>query len=393
MTVVWFVVGVFVGALAVAAVLRSRSTAVRPLSLANPTEVVRPVDAESDTTETHVAAALDALPLGVLVFDREGREVLRNRAAVVGTGQTHANVIVDAAVRRLVARALGGAAGDEEVKLAGPPATVLVVRASPLADGGVIATVEDVSVRSRLDAVRTDFVANVSHELRTPVGAVSVLAETLEGETDDEVVLRLVRRMIDETVRMSRTIDDLLELSRIEMGGELLAVPVDLGALVDDIAGRHQDLAARSGVKVLATNPRGADVTVEGDPHQIDSAVSNLVENAVKYSLEGGTVTVAVEPRDTTVAVEVRDEGIGIPSASLDRVFERFYRVDRARSRTTGGTGLGLSIVRHIVTNHGGEVNVTSREGEGSTFTLVFPRKQPLTTAKMNSDERGGVHG
>lgn len=387
MTVFWFVVGVVVGVLATAAVVRARSSSSRADEVAPAAEV------ESDSAATQVAAALDALPLGVLVFDSDGREVLRNRAAVVGTGQTHANVIVDSSVRRLVARALGGAAGDEEVKLAGPPSTVLVVRASPLVDGGVIATVEDVSVRSRLDAVRTDFVANVSHELRTPVGAVSVLAETLEGETDDEVVLRLVRRMIDETVRMSRTIDDLLELSRIEMGGELLAVPVDLGALVDDIAGRHQDLAARSGVKVIAVNPRGADVTVEGDPHQIDSAVSNLVENAVKYSLEGGTVTVSVEPRDSAVAVDVRDEGIGIPAASLDRVFERFYRVDRARSRTTGGTGLGLSIVRHIVTNHGGEVNVTSREGEGSTFTVVFPRTQALSRTKMNSDERGGVDG
>lgn len=387
MTAFWFVVGVVLGAFIVTAVVRARSSTERPVAVAPE------VEAERSSGVTRVEAALDALPLGVLVFDAAGREVLRNRAAVVGTGQTHANVIVDAAVRRLVARALGGAAGDEEVKLAGPPATVLVVRASPLADGGVIATVEDVSVRSRLDAVRTDFVANVSHELRTPVGAVSVLAETLEGETDDEVVLRLVRRMIDETVRMSRTIDDLLELSRIEMGGELLTVQVDLGALVDDIAGRHQDLAARSGVTVVAKNPRGADVSVEGDPHQIDSAVSNLVENAVKYSLDGGTVTVTVEPRGSVVAVEVRDEGIGIPAASLDRVFERFYRVDRARSRTTGGTGLGLSIVRHIVTNHGGEVNVASREGEGSTFTVVFPRKQSRSATKMNGDERGGVDG
>lgn len=387
MSLFWFLVGVVAGAGIVVVYSSLRTQRSRP-------ELVEERTIESPTTvTTPVEAALDALPLGVLVFDARGNEVLRNKVATVGTGQTHANVIVDAAVRRLVARARGGVAGDEEVKLAGPPSTVLVVRASPLSDGGVIATVEDVSVRSRLDAVRTDFVANVSHELRTPVGAVSVLAETLEGETDDEVVLRLVRRMIDETVRMSRTIDDLLELSRIEMGGELLTVSVDLGSLVDDIAGRHADLAARSGVTIVAVNPRGADVTVEGDPHQIDSAISNLVENAVKYSLEGGTVTVAVVPGPASVAVEVRDEGIGIPAASLDRVFERFYRVDRARSRTTGGTGLGLSIVRHIVTNHGGEVNVASREGEGSTFTAVFPRKHGGSPSKMNSNERGDVNG
>lgn len=387
MTLVWFIVGVAVGVAVVALIVWRRGVA------EGPTGAPVLVEMQQAPDDTPVQAAFDALPLGVLVFDADGREVLRNKAVVVGTGQTHANVIVDAAVRRLVARARGGVPGDEEIKLAGPPATVLVVRASPLTEGGVIATVEDVSVRSRLDAVRTDFVANVSHELRTPVGAVSVLAETLEGETDDEVVLRLVRRMIDETVRMSRTIDDLLELSRIEMGGELVAVPVDLGSLVDDIAGRHVELAARSGLKVVTVNPRGADVTVEGDPHQIDSAISNLVENAVKYSLEGGTVTVTVEPRASAVAVEVRDEGIGIPAASLDRVFERFYRVDRARSRTTGGTGLGLSIVRHIVTNHGGEVNVTSREGEGSTFTLVFPRTRPASPTMMNVNERSGVDG
>lgn len=388
----WFLLGVSLGAAVTALVLARTNLLTARRSRTETFQPVEPLPDESISAAGRVSTALDALPLGVVVFDIGGAEVFRNRAAILGTGQTHGDVLVDAAVRRLVARARGGAAMEEEVKLAGPPPTVLVVRASPLPDGGVISTVEDVSARSRIDAVRTDFVANVSHELRTPVGAVSVLAETLEGETDDEVVLRLVRRMIDETVRMSRTIDGLLELSRIEMGGDLLAARVDLDALVDDIAGRYAELASRSGVTVEVAPPRG-DAVVEGDPHQLASALSNLVENAVKYSLEGGKVTVSVVPSPGSVAVEVRDEGIGIPAASLDRVFERFYRVDRARSRTTGGTGLGLSIVRHIVTNHGGEVNVTSREGEGSTFTVSLPRKLVAVAPMMNSNERGDVHG
>jgi two-component system sensor histidine kinase SenX3 len=201
---------------------------------------------------------------------------------------------------------------------------------------------------------------------------VSVLAETIEGETDDEVVLRLVRRMIEETDRMRRTIDDLLELSRIEMGGEALVSRVDLSIVARDVVERYSSLASRAGVALGFGEPTGPS-WVEGDAHQLASAVGNLVENAVKYSSPGGTVLVHVRPEGGHVVVEVADQGIGIPAASLDRIFERFYRVDRARSRETGGTGLGLAIVRNIVNNHGGEVNVTSREGEGSTFTLRFP--------------------
>ncbi len=392
MSAFWFLLGVVAGAVVgvSAAVRIGRHSRVDRAE----TDVVESGTAPALTAvPALVRAALDALPLGVLVFDGSGQEVLRNSVAVVGTGQTHVNVLIDAAVRRLVSRALRGGTGDEEVKLAGPPATVFVVRAAPLSDGGAIATVEDVTVRWRLDAVRTDFVANVSHELRTPVGAVSVLAETLEGETDDEGMLRLVRRMIDETGRMSRTIDDLLELSRIEMGGELLATSVDLESMVEDVAERYREIAGRSGVAIDVVGSHAGAATVEGDPHQISSAVSNLVENAVKYSLDGGRVTIAVVPGATDVSVEVRDEGIGIPAASLDRVFERFYRVDRARSRTTGGTGLGLSIVRHIVTNHGGEVNVVSREGEGSVFTVTLPRKQRSDAPMMDTNERGGIDG
>jgi two-component system sensor histidine kinase SenX3 len=324
--------------------------------------------AESDETLN----VLDALPLGVVVVGIDGQEVFRNRAAAEVTGMRHVDVLVEEVIERLVRLASIGQLGSEQIELAGPPQRVLDVRVTPLPEGGSIATIDDITERWMLDQVRTDFVANVSHELKTPVGAISVLAETIEGETEDELVLRLVRRMIIESERMSRTIDELLELSRIEMGGEMLSAPVDLNDVVSEAIDRAQPLATRQGVAIEFEKSMNAPL-MNGDHFQLVSAVSNIVDNAVKYSDKGDLVAVSVTSTDGAVEVQVTDQGIGIPMGSLERIFERFYRVDRARSRGTGGTGLGLSIVRHVVTNHGGEVNVRSREGEGSTFILRFP--------------------
>ena len=238
-----------------------------------------------------------------------------------------------------------------------------------------MATITDITQQWRLDQVRTDFVANVSHELKTPVGALSVLAETIEGETDDELVLRLVRRMVQETQRMAVTIEDLLELSRIEMGEQMLVADVDLHDVVAEVIERTNPIAAQKNVGLQLVGA-GERTMVLGSFPQLVSAVGNLVDNAIKYSDEGQPVVITVVASDEHAEVHVVDAGIGIPMTSLDRIFERFYRVDRARSRGTGGTGLGLSIVRHVATNHGGEVNVTSREGEGSTFSLVLPRRK-----------------
>lgn len=339
------------------------------------------------TIEDELRRSLEALPIGVVAFHADGSVLVRNARADTATGVRHADLLVESTIERLSRTARAGTAAEEQVTLAGPPRRVLNVRAMPVEPGGAVVSVEDVTERHRLDAVRTDFVANVSHELRTPVGAVSVLAETLEGEVQDETLLRLVRRMQTETARMTRTIDDLLELSRIEMGGEMLVGPVNLAEVAREAAERYSDLAGRSGVTVEVRGVEG-DATVTGDAHQLASVVGNLVENAIKYSPEGRKVLVTVIPSVHEVEVEVHDQGIGIPSASLDRIFERFYRVDRARSRVTGGTGLGLSIVRNIVTNHGGEVNVTSREGEGSIFTVSIPRNGPLAVDILEADER-----
>lgn len=383
---VWFFVGLVVGVVAgvvVSARVRARSGESGP-------ESVSERHGGSVAVDSGLRRSLEALPIGVVVLDPLGRVLARNSRADAATGVRHADVLVESTVERLSRIALAGAIGEEQVTLVGPPQRVFEVRATPVSGGGALVLVEDVTERYRLDAVRTDFVANVSHELRTPVGAVSVLAETLEGEVQDETLLRLVRRMQTETDRMARTIDDLLELSRIEMGGEMRVGPVNLAEVAREATDRYGDLARRSGVSIEMRAIDG-DATVDGDAHQLASAIGNLVENAIKYSTEGGKVLATVLPSIDRVDVEVHDQGIGIPAASLDRIFERFYRVDRARSRVTGGTGLGLSIVRNIVTNHGGEVNVTSREGEGSTFTLSIPRSMSRDSVILGVDERNGA--
>lgn len=317
---------------------------------------------------------LGALQLGIVVVDARGKEMYRNAAAEDITGARHADVLVDAIVERLLATASFGVSVTERIQLAGPPQRILVVAALPLNGGEAMATINDITQQWRLDQVRTDFVANVSHELKTPVGALSVLAETIEGETEDVLILRLVKRMVLETQRMAVTIDDLLELSRIEMGEQILFVDVDLNDVVSEVIERTTPAAIHKGVALHLVGT-SAKVLVSGNFPQLVSAVGNLVINAIKYSDKGQLVTVSLASTDDTVEITVEDKGIGIPMASLDRIFERFYRVDRARSRGTGGTGLGLSIVRHVATNHGGQVNVRSREGEGSTFCLVLPRQ------------------
>jgi len=361
--IVGVVCGIFVGF-----VVRDRTRRPRVAS----TPVVNEPEL-SDGSEAEIRVLLDALPMGVVVLLPEGQERFRNKVAMSITGARHADVLIEAASEKLLLLALRGLESREQIQLAGPPQRVIEVRAIPLTDGGAIAIMDDVTERWRIDQVRTDFVANVSHELKTPVGAISVLAETIEGETDDELVLRLTGRMVIEAQRMSRTIDDLLELSRIELGGEMLTVDLDMADVTAEAVERVSPIAMRKGVPLLLKSEKGIAI-VSGDFFQLVSAIANLVENAVKYSDQTHQVEVRVLTTDTTVSVEVEDRGIGIPADSIDRIFERFYRVDRARNRATGGTGLGLSIVRHVATNHGGEVNVRSREGEGSTFILQIPR-------------------
>ncbi len=253
---------------------------------------------------------------------------------------------------------------------------MLLLSAFPLGDGervdGAVVVTDDVSERRRLEAIRRDFVANISHELKTPVGALGLLADTIVAEDDAVVVRRLAERMTVEAFRVGRIIDDLLDLSRIEAEESPTREPVPVHAVVAEAIERVRPLASARGIAVDHHDvPRWH--TVKGDRRQLVSALANLLDNACKYSDGGSTVEVRSWEEGDVVEVEVRDHGIGIPARDLERVFERFYRVDRARSRETGGTGLGLAIVRHVATNHNGDVHVASREGEGSVFTLRVP--------------------
>jgi two-component system, OmpR family, sensor histidine kinase SenX3 len=319
--------------------------------------------------------AIEALPHAVVVCDQAGAVVLRNRRSLDVEGGRHAAALVDRAIEEVVAAGGGVRPATQTLELHGPPPRTLQVTGTPMGRGdrplGTVVLVDDVSELRRLEAMRRDFVANVSHELRTPVGAMGVLAETLADERDPDVMRRLAGRITAEAERAGRLIDGLLDLSRIEAGG-VVRSRLEIGAVVAAAAERMAPLAQQLGVEVVVPGtPEGA--TLDGDEHQLVSAVANLLENAVKYSESGSSVEVRTSASPGWVEVIVADHGVGIPAKDLERVFERFYRVDQARSRDTGGTGLGLSIVRHVTTNHGGEIVVESEEGIGSVFTLRLP--------------------
>jgi len=321
---------------------------------------------------------LDALLQAVVIHDGNGRVVFRNRHAEDLATPRHSDALAARAVDELLhAVAAGGGRTGRTLELHGPPRRVLDLIGEAIEDSegavvGAIAVIDDISERRRLDAVRRDFVANVSHELRTPVGALTLLAEALKDEHEQAVVDRLAGRIADEAERVGRIIEDLLDLSRMEADTSLPGDAVPIAVAVARAVERVQHGADQHGVEV-SINCESEETEVRGDERQLISAIANLLDNAVKYSDVNTVVSVGIARDGAWVDVAVRDEGIGIPSSDLERVFERFYRVDRARSRQTGGTGLGLSIVRHVANNHGGEVTVEPREGEGSTFTLRLP--------------------
>ena len=342
--------------------------------------------------------SLDKLPLGLVLCDESGAVIYRNESASVLMESRGGDALAAQAVTDLLAQAWEKGEAERSLDLYGPPRKTLGVRADLIDDGrrplGVIAIIEDVTERKRLDEVRRDFIANVSHELKTPMGALGLLAETLMDEKDKEVAKRLADRIHTEAFRVSRIIDDLLDLSRLESELEPPTDPVPVNLAIVEAADRVRSSAEHQKI-TLVVEDLEPPVTIKGDRRQLVSALHALLENAINYSPEGSTVTLkgtvveagheppdgdrpmassseeAVEGR--TVRLTVTDRGMGIPAADLDRIFERFYRVDRGRSRETGGTGLGLAIVRHVAVNHSGAVEVISREGEGAAFTLVLP--------------------
>jgi two-component system sensor histidine kinase SenX3 len=341
-----------------------------------------------------LAQALDALHQGVVLCDEQGQIVYRNLLAESFAGARHAEALAEQAIGELLnTAAVDGEQRSRTVDLYGPPRRNLQITAVPLSDGtrsvGAVAIIEDVSDRKRLEAVRRDFVANVSHELKTPVGALGLLAETLADEEDGAVIRRLAYRMQAEAVRVGRIIHDLLDLSRLESEESPEREPVSVHLIVGQAVEQVRAAAEARGVALEVPEvPRR--ITVPGDRRQLVSAVYNLLDNAVKYSEPGSPVHLRCATNGDWVELAVQDHGIGIPSRDYERIFERFYRVDRARSRETGGTGLGLAIVRHVATNHGGKVSVTSREGEGSTFVLRLPAGPGVVAVSGWTDAEAG---
>ena len=253
---------------------------------------------------------------------------------------------------------------------------VVQVRAAMLGEEYILLLADDRTEITRTEEIRNDFVANVSHELKTPVGAISLLAEALEASPDDvEAVRRFAKRMHKESTRLAALVQDIIELSRLQ-GANVAqqAHPVDINKVVAEAVDRSQLPAESKNIKIVVGGR--TDAMVYGDQDLLVTALRNLIDNAIRYSPENTRVGVGVRARDGLVAVSVTDQGEGLSAEDQERVFERFYRVDSARSRHTGGTGLGLSIVKHVMANHGGEVTLWSQPGQGSTFTIRLPEME-----------------
>ena len=339
---------------------------------------------ESSANAERLRRSLEVLSVGLVLCDEVGTVVYRNANAEELMSSRYGDALAAQAVTELLGEGWRLGASERILDIYGPPRRTLQLRATVIGDGirplGVLAIIEDVTERKRLEDIRRDFIANVSHELKTPMGALGLLAETLQYERDPSIAQRLTERIHTEAFRVNRIIEDLLDLSRLESEGQPVRDPIPVGLFMAEAIERIRTAADQRGLKLNFTEPP-MPLLVTGDRRQLVSAIHALLENAVTYSPDGGTVTIGAvraEGSDETspyglARITISDQGVGIPTRDLERIFERFYRVDQGRSRQTGGTGLGLSIVRHVAQNHGGNVSVVSREGEGSTFTLDLP--------------------
>ncbi len=266
-----------------------------------------------------------------------------------------------------------GASLEAEVAVALPLPRTLHVRVTPVSDQEFLVVLRDLTELRRLERVRQDFVANVSHELRTPLTSIKAMAETLlDGARVDEAVApRFLQTIIHESDRLVRLSSDLLDLSRVEAQGVEKA-PLELGGLVAEVAARLGPQALKAGLTL--TNTVRSPLIVPADRDEMAQVLVNLLDNAIAYTPSGGSVLLSAEDHSDSVSIHVADTGFGVLSHDIPRLFERFYRADKARSRASGGTGLGLSIVKHIVEGHGGTVGVESEYNHGSIFTFTLPK-------------------
>lgn len=324
-----------------------------------------------------VARILAVLPSCSIVADQDGN-ILRSSPKALALGLVNRNVMTVRDIAKLVhAVAEDGEAREQEMRVRRPPLgremLELRVRVADLGTGAILVLIDDLAEERRVDAVRRDFVANISHELKTPVGALSVLAEAVQSASEDpEQVRHFAERMQMEATRLGHLVQDIIDLSRLQGDDPLThSAVVDIDDVVQRAVEDVRMLAVDRGISLVVASE--APTFVFADAGQVQTAVRNLLVNAIAYSSDGTSVAVHTREADSIVEIMVKDQGIGIPASDLDRVFERFYRVDPARSRVTGGTGLGLAIVKHVCQNHGGECAVWSEVGVGSTFTLRLP--------------------
>jgi two-component system phosphate regulon sensor histidine kinase PhoR len=317
---------------------------------------------------------------GVVLVDPDESVGYANLAArrLLGheAGPTHVRELTPPGIRLLLQRARdAGRAAEDEMEI-GRPRRLLRATALPLEPRGqVLLVLRDVTESRRVEAMRRDFVADASHELKTPVASIRAAAETVRTAIaeDPAAAARFADRLHRESVRLARIVSDLLDLSRLETERPRFE-PVRLDRVVNEEVARLGDEAREAGVAVNAT---AEPATVRGSPKDLALLVRNLLDNAIRYTERGGSVLVEAAPRDGRAVVSVSDTGAGIPSRDLPRIFERFYRVDRARSRETGGTGLGLSIARHVAEQHGGQIEASSELGRGSMFLVTLPLAEP----------------
>ena len=321
-----------------------------------------------------MVAALSAMQEGVLLFGPGGATTYTNPAIERHLGSVPASVdaLLPVGLRGSVRSAAMTHLAAEVEAETGSPTRWLRASATPVGDDdSVLLVVRDVTEARRLEAVRRDFVANASHELKTPLASILAAAETIQSAAaDDPAVLpRFAALLEKDAARLSRIVSDLLDLSRLEGGSETDA-SVALDAIALEETERFEPTAEDTGVTLTITSE---PASVRGSARDLALLVRNLVDNALRYTGEGGSVAVDVRIGDEEIVLSVEDSGIGIPTRDLPRIFERFYRVDRARSRETGGTGLGLAIVKHVVENHGGRISVESELGRGTRFEVRLP--------------------
>jgi two-component system sensor histidine kinase SenX3 len=377
------VIGLLVG-LALGVLLSGRPDQRPPVVTAVPTAPVLPEGA---------ADVLNVLASASVVLGPDG-SLIKTSPAAHAFGLVRGRELVHAELRAMAVEAASlGLVRERELELPRGPfgrgRLVVFARVAPLGENLTLVLVEDRTEARRVEEVRRDFVANVSHELKTPIGALSLLAEAVTDAADDpDAVRHFANRMQRESMRLSKLVQEIIDLSRLQVADALHPPePVGIDDVVSDAVDRCRLAAGAKAIDVVIGGDSGA--VVYGDHALLVTAVRNLVDNAISYSAENTKVGVGLRRAEGIIEIVISDQGLGIAPADQERIFERFYRVDPARSRATGGTGLGLSIVKHVAANHGGEVTLWSLPGQGSTFTLRLPETlQPSAKSPAEPDQQ-----